>query len=229
MGTLEIETAEQGMKFFGRMSASATHEIKNTLAIINESAGLLEDLSQMPGNRKSGNQTADRENSLPAHRVLDISQRVTRQVKRADLVLRKLNKFSHSIDHGTKITDLGETVGFVLDLGSRLIEMQGTRVELVPPVLPIRVETHVFYLENMIWKAVEAACDAADGNKQVTISFGNDPHLPLILFSMQAVKKPSMDALFTSKQDKYLMEYLNISIKKNKENNGFGLVWPKSI
>jgi hypothetical protein len=143
--------------------------------------------------------------------------------------LRKLNQFSHSIDPGTKIADLGETVGFILDLGSRLIEMQGARVELVSPPFPLRVETHLFYLENMIWKAVEAACTMADGNKEVTISFGNDPHQPLIRFSMQAANDDAMNSLFGSKQDKDLMGYLNVAIEKNQENNGFGLVWPKSI
>ena len=40
-------TSEMGLQFFGRMSASISHEIKNVLAIINENAGLLEDFSLM--------------------------------------------------------------------------------------------------------------------------------------------------------------------------------------
>ena len=35
--------AREGFQFFGKMSASISHEIKNALAIINENAGLLED------------------------------------------------------------------------------------------------------------------------------------------------------------------------------------------
>ena len=37
--------APEGFRFFGKMSASISHEIKNALAIINENAGLLEDLT----------------------------------------------------------------------------------------------------------------------------------------------------------------------------------------
>jgi hypothetical protein len=36
---------ETGLQFFGKMSASISHEIKNVMAIINENAGLLEDLT----------------------------------------------------------------------------------------------------------------------------------------------------------------------------------------
>ena len=33
----------EGLQFFGKMSASISHEIKNVLAIINENTGLIED------------------------------------------------------------------------------------------------------------------------------------------------------------------------------------------
>ena len=100
--------AEGGIRFFGRMSAGATHEIKNTLAIINESAGLLNDLSMV----------AEKGHPLSLTRINNISYVVTRQVQRADLVLKKLNRFSHSVDLSTEVVDLEKTVNFILDLAS---------------------------------------------------------------------------------------------------------------
>ena len=82
MTTDERRVAIGGVRFFGKMTASATHELKNTLAIINENAGLLEDLSMIA---QSGN-------SLSSERVHDISKRVSRQVKRADVILKRLNR-----------------------------------------------------------------------------------------------------------------------------------------
>ena len=213
----ENALAREGMRFFGRMSASATHEIKNTLAIISESVGLLEDLSMM----------AEKGHPLSLTRVNDISQRVNRQVQRADRVLRKLNRFSHSVDLSTEIADLEKTVCFVLDLVSRLVERQGAVVEVTSPLSPIMVATNLFYLENMIWRAIETACSAAEGEKQVMISFGTDSAAPSIRFSMGTVKDDVMDDLLESKEDRAIMAYLNISIEKNEENNGFGLLWPK--
>ncbi|MBC2703214.1 hypothetical protein [Desulfobacula sp.] len=217
MGNNKEVLSRGGMQFFSKMSASATHEIKNTLAIINESAGLLEDLSMM----------GEKGKPLSPERVNDISQRVIRQVQRANFVLKKMNQFSHSVDRKTQIADLEETVCFVLDLASRLIEMQGVVIKVTSPLSRIMVETNLFYLENMIWKAIETACFAAKEKKQVVISFGTDVAVPSIWFSMDLVKDNLMDDLFGSKEDCALIAHLNISIKKNKANYSFGLLWPK--
>ncbi len=209
--------ADVGIRFFGKMSASATHEIKNTLAIINESAGLLEDLCLM----------AEKGNPLSLTNINNISQRVTKQVQRTDLVLRKLNQFSHSVDQSTQITDLEQTIRFVVNLTSRLLEMQGVAVEVTPPVSTMIVTTNLFYLENMIWRAIETAYTIAKGEKQVTISFGNDSKTPCIWFSMDTGDDGLMDDLFGSIEDRALIARLEISIEKN--NNSFGLLWPKRI
>ncbi|MCK5096546.1 MAG: hypothetical protein KAR45_00495 [Desulfobacteraceae bacterium] len=216
--------AEAGIRFFGKISASATHEIKNTLAIINENAGLLEDLSMISHN----------EHSLSCERVNDISQKMAKQVQRADLILKRMNRFAHSVDLTTQVADLEEIVCFVLDLSARIVEQQEVIIEVTSSELPMIVDTNMFYLENIIWRAIEAACLAVKGEKKIIISFGNDPTTPLIRFSISTIKdnltNNSMDdLLFGSKQDHALMAYLGISIEKNIENNSFNLLWPKRI
>ena len=209
-----------GIRFFGSISASTTHEIKNTLAIINESAGLLKDLSLMA--EKKGH-------PLSLERINDISERMIRQVQRTDLVLKKISRFSHSVDQAMEIADLEKTILFVLDLASRLVERQGAVLEIISPVSPMLVSTNLFFLENMIWRAIETACCAADNEKVVKISFGTNVSEPLIWFTMNRVKKEIMDDIFRSKEDLALISYLNISIEKNNKNTGFGLLWPKCI
>ncbi len=215
--------SETGISFFCTMSASATHEIKNTLAIINENAGLLEDLSLM----------AEKGHPMALERVKDISQRVSKQVGRADLILKKLNRLSHSVDVPREIINLENTVKFVLDLAARIIEMQGVIVEVASPKSPIMVDTNLFYLQILIWRAIEVACCASKGSseclakKHVNISFGTE-NIPLIRFSMDRVKAGSID-LFCSKEDRALMASLKISIEKNEENNWFGFMWKKNI
>ena len=212
-----------GIQFFGQISASATHEIKNALAIINENAGLLGDLSMMPQN----------EHSLTPKRAHVIAQKVTKHVQRADLVLKKLNRLSHSADQVTQIEDLEEIVCFVLDLTSRLVEQHGVIIEVASPESPVIVDTNIFYLENTIWKAIEAACFAVAGEKKIMISFGNDVTIPSIWFAMSNIKdnlkNNSMEDMFGSEEESALLAYLGISIEKNIENNSFGLLWPKRI
>ena len=217
MAAKEVAMAETGIRFFGRMSASATHEIKNTLAIINENAGLLEDLSMM----------AEKGHPLAPERVMDISQRMAKQVSRADLVLKKMNKFAHSVDLSREVADFEKTVMFVLDLASRILEMQGVVVEIVSPKSSMVVDINLFYLQNVIWRAIEIAADSITGKKQVMISFGTDS-APAIWFLMDSVKKGSMDDLFGSKEDRALIAYLDMTIEKNEEDTGFGLLWTKS-
>lgn len=219
MAENENKLADGGMRFFGKISASATHEIKNSLAIINESVGLLEDLSIM----------AKKGQPLSLRRINDISQRVTRQVQRADLVLKKLNRFSHSVDFSFEIADLEKTLCFVLDLASRLVERQEAIIKVTAPVSPMLVSTNLFYLENMIWRAIETACCAVQENKQIMISFGTDSAAPSIWFLLDTIKDDLMDDLFESKEDRVLIAHLDISIEKNKNNNSFGLIWPKRI
>ncbi|MCP3875969.1 MAG: hypothetical protein GY699_22810 [Desulfobacteraceae bacterium] len=211
--------AKSGLNFFGRMSASATHEIKNTLAIINENSGLMEDLSMM----------AQKGASLPFDRITDISQRVTKQVQRANLVLNKLNRFSHSVDRETETANLEKTVDVVLNLASRLIEMQGITIKVRAPSSPILINTNLFYLENIIWRAIETICNASQKAKQVNISLKNSSGTALLGFSSDSLDSNLMDNVFGSKEDLALLEHLKLSIKKNIENNGFDLIWPKSI
>lgn len=218
MATNEKMIAETGMGFWGRMSASATHEIKNSLAIINENAGLLEDLALM----------AEKGHPLATERVKDISQRLAKQVQRADLILKKLNHLAHSVDLPREMIDLEKTTRFVLDLAGRIIEMQGVVVEIRSPISPLVVDTNLFYLQNAIWRAIDIACCSTTKEKQVMISFGTDSTMPSIWFSMGQAKEEIMQDLFESKEDQALISYLEITIEKNDENNGFGLLWTKS-
>ncbi|MEJ2283420.1 MAG: histidine kinase dimerization/phospho-acceptor domain-containing protein, partial [Desulfobacterales bacterium] len=80
--------AETGLQFFGRISASVTHEIKNVLAVVGENAGLLEDLTLM----------ADRGQPIDPARLKKMSETVKKQVARADEILKNMNRFAHTSD-----------------------------------------------------------------------------------------------------------------------------------
>jgi len=125
------------------------------------------------------------------------------------------------------MADLEKTVYLVKHIASRLIEQQEVIVEVTPPQLPLLVETNLFYLENLIWRTIEILCYQSKGKRQLNIFFGPDSTIPSIWFSMKTVNDKLMDDLLGSKDDRALMAYLDISIEKNKNNNSFGLIWPK--
>ncbi|MGA6927645.1 MAG: hypothetical protein WBY88_18290, partial [Desulfosarcina sp.] len=62
--------AIEGVRFFGEMSASISHEIKNVLAIIHENAGLLQDLLMM----------SEKGLPLSSERLSRLAQSILRQV-----------------------------------------------------------------------------------------------------------------------------------------------------
>jgi hypothetical protein len=137
--------AREGFQFFGKMSASISHEIKNALAIINESAGLLEDFSLL----------AEKGRDIDPERLKLLAQSVLKQVHRADGLVKKMNRFAHSADDATRIIDLGETLDLVVSLVQRLAAMREARVDLVMPDHPVMAVTNLFLLENILWLCLE--------------------------------------------------------------------------
>ncbi len=208
------ELTQEGFRFFGRMSASATHEIKNTLAIINENVGFMDDLSMM-----------SQDGMLSCEQINSVAKKIKKQVQRSNNILKKLNQFSHSVDLSKEMADVETTVKFTLELASRLIEMYEVTVEIIPAPSHISVNANQFFLENMIWKAVETACQGARQEKKVTVSFKQDSETLAVWFSMGSIEDGFLDNLFIASEDKALIEYLNIIVEKNQENSCFGLIW----
>ncbi len=210
------------IQFFGKISASATHEIKNTQAIINENAGLLDDLILM----------ADRGQPLSMEKFQKISENIIKQVQRTDLILTNLNQFSHSADLNDQILNMEEVVQFVLDLSSRLIDMLGINVQIQPAPAPIIIQSNLFYFESLIWKSIENACKVSGDDKTVVISFGINKDEPEIRFSInseQSEQRDHFDNLFSEPEDSDLFKLLDVTLKKDKKNKSFGLRWPKNF
>ncbi len=206
-----------GLKFFGRMSASSTHEIKNTIAIINENAGLLGDLAAISETGKP----------LSSEKVKQISARIMEQVERTDKIVKRLNRFSHSVDNALERADIETVVRFTIALASRLIQMKGVDVDIISAPFPLRIETSLLFLKNLIWRAVESALTLVENKKKVTISFAADDKNTLIWFTFDVINKKEIDKLFRSKEDEALIDYLQVNVKKDMERNRFGLVWTK--
>jgi C4-dicarboxylate-specific signal transduction histidine kinase len=98
-----------GLAFFGKMTASISHEIKNVLAIINENAGLLEDITLM----------AERGIPINLDRLKTQAERIKNQIRRADVIVKNMNRFAHSVDESLMSVDLAELLEFLAALSRR--------------------------------------------------------------------------------------------------------------
>jgi hypothetical protein len=148
-----------GLLFFGSMSSSNFHEIKNALAIIYETAGLLDDIAH----------TAGGDISIDPERMKNLAGKITKQVKRADGIIKNINRFSHSVEKPIERIDLGETVAFVAKLSEQLAAVRGITVIAAPISSHIHITTSPFFLENLIWVCLDFAMGCTGDGKTVEL------------------------------------------------------------
>jgi DNA-binding response OmpR family regulator len=163
----------EGVRFFGEMSASISHEIKNVLAIINENAGLLADLVRM----------CEKGVSLDLQRIGRVATSITRQVNRGDQIVKSMNRFAHSADLPRESVDLAEMVAFIPELAARLISRHHITLHVELSTTPVTVETNRFFLENLVWNCLCQAIAAAVPPRAVTMSVRHDGNYAAIRFS----------------------------------------------
>lgn len=214
--------AVSGLGFFGNISAAATHDLKNFLAIINEHAGLLEDLTVLADSGRK---------PLSGDRIKRVAQKIRHQVGRADQTLKRLNRFSHSVDTfsvgsdlcaAQTVSDLEGILALVLDLADRRIQHLGARIEVTAAQTPCLIAGEPFFLMQLFFEAIRSACWIAAGTKRIEISFGDIPGTPEIRFSFEQSPQKAPDPLMESDSLKQLLDYLNIRLIINSDG-GFCL------
>ena len=173
MSAYQESIGECGLHCFGSISASVSHELKNALAIINENAGLLEDLSFM----------AEKGLPLDPVRLKSLAANIGKQIQRADGIIRNMNRFAHSADEAVKCIDLGDTLALTVALSSRLAAMKSVTLNLEPPPQPICVTSRLFYLENLFWLCLKEIFERAGVEKEITLTLRPQPEGAAVIFS----------------------------------------------
>jgi len=160
MSEISDVACQHALQFFGTMTASISHEISNVLAVINENAGLLEDFTLM----------ADKGMPIDPARLKSLAGKIAAQIRRADLIVKNMNKFAHSVDIPIKRLDLLDILELMVALSNRAASMRGVTLEIDPPKTPVSITTNDFFLENLLWLCLVYAMDAADQKKTIVLS-----------------------------------------------------------
>ncbi len=149
--------ALESLAFFGRINASVTHELKNVLAVINENAGLLQDLAAF----------ADQGAPIDPERLRRAAGAVLGQVARGDELIKNLNAFAHCVDEPEQMLDLPRIVGLLVALCQRLAAMRC--VTLVAQTEPVSVRGNAFFVLELLFQAIVYALEHHDAASQVTV------------------------------------------------------------
>ena len=139
------------LAFVGAVTASATHEIKNELAVINEQGSLIQELLQM----------AARGREVDPARLEALIGRVLARVARADGVVKRLNAFAHSADLERQETDPAQILELIGKLFGRLAGLRGLTLELTPPPTGLVLPALPVLFEQAAWACLRGVADVA--------------------------------------------------------------------
>lgn len=144
---------EQELQYFGKVSASVSHELKNVLAILNENAGLLQDFAAMTAQGQA----------LDPERIQRLAGTMLEQINRGDEIIKRMNRFAHSADNNRATVDVNELVTLVVELFGRTATNRGVKVEVKAPATTVNINTDPFALEtllgNLLYRITEAVPD----------------------------------------------------------------------
>ncbi|NDV18314.1 sensor histidine kinase [Pseudodesulfovibrio sp. JC047] len=156
--TQTLDTRE-GLQFFGRVSASVSHEIKNVFAVINEAAGLIEDLTVM----------AERGIPLQPDRLKGVANSIQGQIRRGDTIIKNMNAFAHSTDETVREVNFVEILDLTRALAARLADMRQIRL-ILGDCEPVSQLANPFDLMQLLHSSILAAIDSMDADDTLVLS-----------------------------------------------------------
>jgi signal transduction histidine kinase len=151
---------ETGLTFYSRVSASISHELKNALAVINESAGFLEDVTLMT---KKGI-------PLDPDRLGTLAGTVLKQVQRANTIVKNMNRLAHSLDEKQAVVDLSSLLELMLHVSERIALSRGVKITGSFAESVLSITTRPFFLEALIWLLLELSMNVCGEKKAVKVS-----------------------------------------------------------
>jgi len=141
------------------MNAAISHDMKNVLAIINETASLLDELVELQQNGQI---------EPNPEKLRTLSRRIVNQVERGQNVISNMNAFAHSIDAPEREVDLAQVMRIMAVLSKHFTT--GKTLDLDLPEPGPRVTTHPFFLNNLIHHAIKFAIASTGPEKKIRIA-----------------------------------------------------------
>lgn len=152
---------EQALSFFGAITRSLSHEINNSVAIITELSGLQEDLLL----------AAEQGRPLDNKKLLELSQRITSQVKKGRDLIKRLNRFAHIVDDTIMDYDLKESLDQVATLAQRFAFLKGVKLEPALEGESIKIRGSLFGFQQAVFTCIRLLIDSAEKDETISVAF----------------------------------------------------------
>jgi len=158
-------SGREGILYFGAVGAGLSHELSNVFNIINELAGLQQDIVA----------AAAQGGAAGLARVSDLAARIKAQVVRGEEINRSLHRLSHSVDEPDGSFDLGETLILFGSLAARVARLAEVAFEVRPPETPMAHRGDPFALLLVLHGCLRAAIAAAASERRIEVSAEEGP------------------------------------------------------
>jgi len=150
---------DNGLAFFGRVTASVSHEMNNVLAIVNELAGLMNDL--LYGVKQGGDGGLER--------LGQTAEGIQKQIRRGEEIVKRLNRFAHSVDDPVSRFDLNAVIADMAAMAQRRAALKGVRFETKLCQEPLTITGFRFDIQRLAFAGLELASAALEGGGTVSI------------------------------------------------------------
>ena len=171
---------EKDIAFMGKITAGITHEMNNVLAIIRESAGLMEDIFAI-----------SKEGPLPHKEKLDQAlARIEGQVSRGVELNKELNRFAHSMDSPEADLKIDELLVHIQALNARFARIRQVELNVQMPSSAGQIRTNPFLLLQLFCSCLESCLEWTEAGGQVELSHDNIDGGPAIQMLATSLRSP---------------------------------------
>lgn len=208
-------TCAEGLAFFSKTNRLISHELKNILAIISETLGLMEELTAMA---KSGT-------ALAPGKLESLSASIIEEVERANNLTRGMNTFAHTVDELMSEVDVRQAVELIVQLARLDADIKNTGVHLLQGDA-CRVHTSSFFLQNLIYRTLKHVPGEAPpaGRERIEISVKKDNGAVHIVFAKMAGR---LTEPFPTEKQAFLAEMLSAEITVNNNTDTVTIALPQ--
>jgi len=159
---LEFEKSmlNDSLFFFGKITASVSHDLNNVLSIIDQTGGLLDDLLY----------SAQHGGEITHERLRSIADKLTIQIERGVRIIKRMNTFAHSVDDPIKKVDVSVLVDTFCGLMQRLTGLKKVELEVEHRSSSSQVDSSPFFLQMLIFNIIQTSLQNAKSGGRLCIS-----------------------------------------------------------
>jgi nitrogen fixation/metabolism regulation signal transduction histidine kinase len=155
----------EDLTFFGKVNASISHELKNILAIISETAGLLGDLTQK----------ALSDGKIDLELINTCSNDIVEEIQRGFATIKHMNRFAHSVDQTIDSVDLIDVLKLMINLSEFLSFASKVRFDATDQT-DLTIRTCPFRLQNLIYQTLVFAYESVGPDGEIRVSMQRQPN-----------------------------------------------------